>query len=65
MALLMAISDRSHSVTPLGGPNTILGFFPMAQNGLFLALKLAKNGPKPPKLTYTGLYPLNGDPWQF
>ena len=49
MALLMAISDRSHSVTPLGGPNIILGFIPMAQNGLFIALKLAQNGPKWPK----------------
>ena len=56
MAILLAISDRSHCRTPLGGPNTNFGFFPMAQNGLFLALKLAKNGPKRPKIAILLLF---------
>ena len=36
--------------TPLGGPKTNFGFFPMAQNGLVLALKLAKKWSKTAKI---------------
>ena len=56
MSILMAISDRSYSRTPLGGPNTNFGFFPMSQNGLFLTLILAKNGPKQPKIAILLLF---------
>ena len=52
MAILMAISDRSHFRTPLGDPRTNFCFCPMAKNALFLALGLVQNGPKWPKLPF-------------
>ena len=43
MAILVAISDRSHCGTPLGDPWTNFGFFHIAKNDLFWALKLVPN----------------------
>ena len=42
----LAISDRSHYKTILGGPMTNFYSKPVALNLLFKALNLVQNGPK-------------------
>ena len=52
MAILEAISDRCHCMTPWETHGPILIFFHIAQNNLFWALKLEQNGQKQPKLHF-------------